>query len=217
MYGSFEAGFGLIPGAPNPCTNANEKGVCLGGMDIEKCIANMTFFCPIKPPTTLGDGCEGHASPYHFHSDMPCAYSPTQPHSGIVGYALDGYGVYGRYESMADGVSAPPSDLDSCGGHYGYIPVNVTEGITSSVYVYHYHLGGGAPFGSPSRMPFTLGCYGPTSVKPATVAGVNGATTTCNDHRYPFAPFITIITAPLLSFIFRGQAPVMRNLYVVRM
>ena len=70
---------------------------------------------------------------------MPCSYTNTSSaHSGIVGLGLDGVGIYGRWEA---GYNNPPTDLDACGGHYGYVPVNTTMGITQSVIAYHYHLG----------------------------------------------------------------------------
>ena len=45
------------------------------------------------------DTCGGHAMPYHYHNDLACDYDHTLPsHSPIIGWALDGYGIYGLYE-----------------------------------------------------------------------------------------------------------------------
>lgn len=55
------------------------------------------------------DTCGGRAKPYHFHTDL----------NALVAVALDGRGIYGRYESTG----ALPSGLDACNGHYGEVPV----------------------------------------------------------------------------------------------
>jgi len=43
------------------------------------------------------------------------AYSNNDPHSVKIGYALDGYLIYGRY--TASGQPGIDVDLDLCGGH----------------------------------------------------------------------------------------------------
>lgn len=92
------------------------------------------------PGNICMDACEGHASPdrrYHYHQYSPCIGEVDFPdgHSGIIGLAFDGYGVYGLY----DVGGMPPNDLDECGGHY------------DPVRGYHYHFQG--------QFPWTLGCY----------------------------------------------------------
>jgi hypothetical protein len=69
----------------------------------------------------------------------------------LVALALDGRGVYGRWE----GNGVAPTDLDACGGHFGSVP-SFSEGddyYPAATNVYHYHLQDVAPY--------TLGCYGP--------------------------------------------------------
>ena len=102
--------------------------------------------------------------PYHFHVDLKCEYSPSTSaaasavtaHSPLIGVALDGYGLYGAWESAG---TAPT--LDACNGHAGVVPGtasvgsgNATAGITglASSSVYHYH--------TSSSFPYTIGCYG---------------------------------------------------------
>lgn len=42
------------------------------------------------------DTCGGHAMPYHYHNDLYCDYNHLAPgHSPLIGFALDGYGIYG--------------------------------------------------------------------------------------------------------------------------
>jgi hypothetical protein len=87
IYSAFEAGFGLGQG-PAVCSGS-VTGVCLAGMDIAACKRNLTATCGASNVLTgpFGDACKGHASPYHYHEDMPCAYTTTVAgaHSGIVG------------------------------------------------------------------------------------------------------------------------------------
>ena len=121
------------------------------------------------------DFCGGHRGPggeYHYHYDANCIHwhSDTENdidytfqkilssiHSKIVGFAFDGYAIYGSYgfdqnnevkemkSSYAlDGEATGSNgildyiyieqlgDLDQCNGHVGYIP-------ESSEAVYHYH------------------------------------------------------------------------------
>lgn len=115
IYGPYEAGFqaGFV------CTN----GTCDGGIDVPTCRSKLARDCggvsQLKEEM-LHDDCAGHATPYHHHLDLPCDYDITAAgaHSQLVGWALDGRGIYGRWES--DGKT--PTDLDACNGHYGPVP-----------------------------------------------------------------------------------------------
>jgi len=102
----------------------------------------------------LMDECGGHANPYHYHfGHEKCQYTDTgvsatssAGHSLILGYANDGAGYYGFFES-ADTL---PTDLDACNGHTGKIPE------LGDTLVYHYH--------STPYPPYTIGCYGPATM-----------------------------------------------------
>jgi hypothetical protein len=77
------------------------------------------------PGNICMDECEGHPSPdlrYHYHQYSPCIGEATavDGHSGLIGFAFDGYPVYG----LNDVGGMPPSDLDSCGGHDDPIPLD---------------------------------------------------------------------------------------------
>lgn len=89
------------------------------------------------------DACCGHPDPmgrYHYHIYPKCQKTPfakadpTQ-HSPLIGYAFDGYGIYGPLG--AGGVA--PKDLDECNGH------------TDDARGYHYHV--------TSQFPYILGGY----------------------------------------------------------
>lgn len=94
------------------------------------------------------DGCQGHpqeSGAYHYHSVTTCIDDKRLPdgHSALVGYALDGFGIFGRYGE--GGKLLKSSDLDECHGHVHAIP---WDGKT--VVMYHYH--------ATWDFPYTVGC-----------------------------------------------------------
>ena len=138
-------------------------GSCEGGIDVPACELQLEYQCGSDVSyAMLLDTCAGHAQPYHLHMDPVCDYvrcpehgpvlhvagishivaqNPSSAgHSTIVGIALDGYGIYGRYESTG----TIPSDLDACGGHTGPIPGDTSLQSSAST-VYHYHTQTRAP------------------------------------------------------------------------
>jgi hypothetical protein len=100
----------------------------------------------------LQDACQAHPEPsgeYHYHSRTTCQTDPGSGHSALLGYARDGFGIYGvRGES---GETLTDADLDECHGH--------THSITwdgATVTLYHYH--------QTYEYPYTLGCFKGTPV-----------------------------------------------------
>ena len=88
------------------------------------------------------DECCGHPDPmgrYHYHIYPTCIHTSFKDepgkHSDLIGYAFDGYAVYGPQGE--DG--KPPADLDECNGH------------TDPIRGYHYHV--------TSKFPYILGGY----------------------------------------------------------
>ena len=95
------------------------------------------------------DSCCGHPQQtgvYHNHKYPSCVKSPIKDdgkqHSPILGFAFDGFPVYGPYES--EGVMAKDLEkseaLDVCNGHF------------DEFRGYHYHV-------TPGRFPYILGGY----------------------------------------------------------
>lgn len=95
------------------------------------------------------DSCCGHPQQegvYHYHKYPTCVKSPFRDdgkrHSPIIGFAFDGFPVYGPFES--DGVLAKDLKgnraLDECSGHE-----DPQRG-------YHYHV-------TPGQFPYILGGY----------------------------------------------------------
>ncbi|MFL5843382.1 MAG: YHYH protein [Solirubrobacteraceae bacterium] len=103
----------------------------------------------------LQDKCGGHpqvAGQYHFHGFSACAKK-----TGLWGYALDGFGIYGP--RTASGTTLTTADLDAC------------HGITSSVKwrgkyrrIYHYV--------ATDDFPYTVGCFRGTPITSATGLGI---------------------------------------------
>ena len=98
------------------------------------------------------DSCQAHpemSGTYHYHSLTSCIADPGTGHSALLGYARDGFGIYGvRGEN---GATLTNADLDECHGH--------THTITwdgASVSLYHYH--------ATYEYPYTLGCYRGTPI-----------------------------------------------------
>jgi len=88
------------------------------------------------------DSCCGHPDPggrYHYHKFPVCVKSPFKDtagkHSPLVGYAFDGYGIYGPRGEHGK----PPTDLDECNGH------------SDSERGYHYH--------ATAEYPYVVGAY----------------------------------------------------------
>jgi hypothetical protein len=95
------------------------------------------------------DECEGHPQQqgqYHYHHASPCFPQGEEgEHSPLVGYALDGFGIYGAQDENGEIITN--DELDECHGHFGPVPTD--DGGT--VEVYHYHLN--------EEFPYTLGCF----------------------------------------------------------
>jgi len=100
----------------------------------------------------LQDNCGGHPESngtYHYHALTTCISDPGTGHSNLLGYALDGFGIYGlRGEN---GQALTNADLDACHGH-----THVIEWDGQQVTMYHYHM--------TNEYPYTIGCYMGTPV-----------------------------------------------------
>lgn len=100
----------------------------------------------------MQDHCNGHpqhAGQYHYHSPSPCM--PNEMTSGLVGYALDGFGIYGM-KDRATGRILHDDDLDACHGTTSPVMWNGKR-----VVMYHYVL--------TMEYPYTIGCFRGTPVK----------------------------------------------------
>lgn len=97
------------------------------------------------------DSCCGHPQQegvYHYHKYPSCVKSPFpdkgKEHSPIIGFAFDGFPIYGPYED--DGVLA--KDLKAASGR----ALDVCNGHKDEQRGYHYHV-------TPGRFPYVFGGY----------------------------------------------------------
>jgi len=103
----------------------------------------------------IQDSCDGHpemSGTYHYHSASACLLADLDTgsgHSSLVGYAADGFGIYGTRGT--NGVEVNNSDLDECHGHTHKVKFNGKKQK-----IYHYHL--------TTEYPYTIGCYKGTPV-----------------------------------------------------
>lgn len=99
------------------------------------------------------DTCQGHperTGVYHYHNLTGCIPDPGTSHSSLLGYALDGFGLYGYRGS--DGQQLTNADLDECHGHTHEIEWNGQK-----VVMYHYH--------ATLEYPYTIACFRGTPVR----------------------------------------------------
>jgi YHYH protein len=97
------------------------------------------------------DVCHGHpqgAGEYHYHGPSPCMPHANE-NNALVGYALDGFGIYSMYD--ANGKEYTDADLDACHGITSAIEWN-----GKMVTMYHYVL--------TREYPYTVGCFRGTPV-----------------------------------------------------
>jgi hypothetical protein len=110
------------------------------------------------------DLCQGHpdmSDSYHYHTLTQCLADPGTGHSNLLGYALDGFGIYGN--RGVDGGLLTDADLDECHGH-----THAIEWNGQSVVMYHYH--------ATKEYPYSLGCYRGTPLGGSANPGADGGT-----------------------------------------
>jgi len=88
---------------------------------------------------------------YHFHHLAPGMKKGVDKrgHSKLIGYALDGFGIYGEYEktkSNGKKKKIKNKHLDACHGHVGKV---MWDGEIRKMY--HYHM--------TYEYPFSIGCF----------------------------------------------------------
>lgn len=108
------------------------------------------------------DHCQGHPEPsgrYHYHNLTTCLEDGGGDHSPLMGYALDGFGMYGHHGE--GGAALSNADLDACHGHAHTV---AWDGET--VDLYHYH--------ATAEYPYTVGCMMGQSARPMLPGGGSG-------------------------------------------
>jgi hypothetical protein len=109
----------------------------------------------------IQDECEGHPQQqgqYHYHSLSTCVLRRLDSASGpsrLLGYALDGFGIYGPRD--AHGRELATADLDECHGTTSVVTVNGKRQR-----MYHYV--------ATRDYPYTVGCFAGTPTRTASSA-----------------------------------------------
>lgn len=137
--------------APQPGCITADVGIALNGVPI------MYAFDEAGQDamaTELQDNCDGSPrsnGSYHYHGYSTCLKDPAPggQHSAILGYALDGFGIYGLRGE--EGYELSSSDLDECHGHTHAI--NWDGALTE---MYHYHF--------TRDFPYSVACFKGTPV-----------------------------------------------------
>jgi hypothetical protein len=153
---------------PRPVAAARPS--CLSGGPIGVALNGVAIFDALDAENRdavayeILDRCQGHPERngrYHYHSIPPCLTNgeKAKQHSGVVGYALDGFPITGRRGN--GGTLLSNADLDACHGHTGTIVLNGKR-----VRSYHYH--------ATLEYPYTLGCFHGTPLRIRATGGSGG-------------------------------------------
>ena len=101
----------------------------------------------------LLDSCDEHpqmGDELHHHTVPSCILDKVKGRSTLVGYALDGYGIY--VERSANGQLLTNTDLDACHGRTSRVLWNGKEQV-----IYHYD--------ATLEYPYTVGCFHGTPIE----------------------------------------------------
>ncbi|MEP0355048.1 MAG: YHYH protein [Paraglaciecola sp.] len=144
--GSVESTY-LIPVTPvfssSPSDLSGNTGLALNGVNLAAAAPTHAILSAYT--IAAFDDCVGHVNPaagYHYHGanqgdgDCPAIEFEVDGHAGMIGYAMDGFAIYG----MLDENGEEPTDLDDC------------RGQSDDVRGYHYHSAG------PGENTF-IGCF----------------------------------------------------------
>ncbi|MFN3490922.1 MAG: YHYH protein [Anaerolineales bacterium] len=145
--------------AAQPTCMGGEVGIMLSGVVLFNAFDALGRDAQVHE---VQDECDGHpqqSGVYHYHALSDCLEDTETGHSALMGYAFDGFGIYGYYDE--DGAEITNEDLDECHGHVGLI-----EWDGQMVEMYHYH--------ATREFPYTVGCFkGTPSVRAIGGQGQN--------------------------------------------
>lgn len=105
------------------------------------------------PAHEIQDSCQGHperTGAYHYHSLSSCLKDQSSGHSKRLGWAFDGFGIYGKRGQ--GGKAMTNADLDVCHGHSHKV---LWRGKQQTIY--HYHM--------TEEYPYSLGCFRGKAIK----------------------------------------------------
>ena len=118
----------------------------------------------------IQDSCSGHpqqSGQYHYHGPSTCLddNAESSEHSDLVGYALDGFGIFGTKGER--GVELSTNDLDECHGH-----THTIEWEDRQISMYHYHL--------TYDFPYSVSCFRATKAVNGPLSQVQNSNNQAN-------------------------------------
>jgi hypothetical protein len=140
------------PAAIPSCLSPGPIGVTISGITIYDAFDAAGYDGAARE---LQDGCLGHPDPsdtYHIHGSISFCSGDTgslAQNSPLLGYALDGFGIYGPWYG---GKILTSADLDQCHGTTSTVEWNGRQ-----VDIYHYV--------ATYDFPYSLGCYAGTPIQ----------------------------------------------------
>jgi YHYH protein len=154
----------LIPAVPQLAANAScvpmgAIGYALNGVAIYNALDDAGRDAVAHEVQDVCDGHPQQAGQYHYHGPSDCMPHADE-NNALVGYALDGFGIYSLYD--AEGNEYADADLDACHGITSDVEWNGARVTT-----YHYVL--------TREYPYTIGCFRGTPVASAIRGSQPGA------------------------------------------
>lgn len=141
-----------IPAQPTEAVTPS----CLTGGPIGYMLTGVALFDALDaaaldaPAHEVQDRCNGHPQQrgqYHYHNASHCLSDDAGKrgeHSELVGYAADGFGIFGLKGEK--GAELSNTDLDVCHGHVHTV---MWDGKPARMYHYHFT----------RTFPYSLGCF----------------------------------------------------------
>lgn len=133
----------MTAGNANRALNMGPVGFAINGV-----IFYNPFDAGMDDASSIMDRCCGHPSPdfaYHYHKYPICVNTPFvdrgEKHSGLIGFALDGFPVYGPYEAKDEFARDSKTN-----------PLNAFNAHFDEKRGWHYH-------STPGKFPYMIGGY----------------------------------------------------------
>lgn len=125
------------------CVPMGMIGIALDGTPIFSAVDNGGIDAVAHEVQDRCNGHPNHFGVYHYHGPSPCV--PNEMGSGLIGYALDGFGIYGMRD-LTTGKILTTKDLGPCHGI-----VSRVRWHGKIVKLFHYVL--------TESYPYTVGCF----------------------------------------------------------
>ena len=130
------------------CVTYGPSGIALSGSAIYHGASTLANDAAAHEMLDRFGGHTDGTKTYHYHfmaDDLENHLAPhTSGHSDLMGYMMDGFGIYGPYDE--DGKMLSSEDVDECHGHSH--PV-MWDGQMVDIYHYHWTY----------DFPYTIGCF----------------------------------------------------------